>query len=430
MSARERAARVPALLAAALLAPLFTALPVAAEPTGPAAEEPPTPAQVLAEALAASPVHVDPAFATAFPEARQEGVAETIAQGGLENLYVVAVPIVAGDAWDGDASALIAAVHDRMGGGEAHFLVHDGRRLTGEDFGPAAGSMGPSPAFHGSLTASYRTMGQQEAAMADEVDIAVETALSDDPEAVYEAAIAAYEEERGDTYGSFPPRGWMSWAAGVGAAAAAVLLGAGLYRIASRSRRSPVGLAQHAAFDNADRARLESLHARGERDLVELGERLSSASDVAGRHLARALDARDAAARVHDRMAAEGPNLADAVGVLVLLDLAEDALAGRRTPRRPCYANPLHGTDTRQVQWREFGGERSIRVPLCRECAAAVRKRVRPTVLPDEHDGRGVPYYEVPARESVWAATGYGTLADDLVQRIQRGDHRRASDTR
>ncbi|WP_028649335.1 hypothetical protein [Nocardiopsis sp. CNT312] len=94
------------------------------------------------------------------------------------------------------------------------------------------------------------------------------------------------------------------------------------------------------------------------------------------------------------------------------------------------WANPLHGTDTRQVQWRESGGDRSVRVPLWRERAAAARKRARPTVPTDEHVGRGVPYYEVPARKSVWAATGYGTPAGGLVRRIQRGDHRRASDTR
>ncbi|WP_201296826.1 hypothetical protein [Nocardiopsis sp. FR26] len=43
-------------------------------------------------------------------------------------------------------------------------------------------------------------------------------------------------------------------------------------------------------------------------------------------------------------------------------------------------------------------------------CARTARDRTRPVALPVEH--------------SVWAATGYGTLTDDLVERIQRGDHR------
>lgn len=105
----------------------------------------------------------------------------------------------------------------------------------------------------------------------------------------------------------------------------------------------------------------------------------------------------------------------------MLLDLAEDALAGRDKPRRPCYANPLHGNGTRSVQWREFGGSRTVEVPLCTACARAVNKRGRPSVLPAEHDGRTVPYYEVPAEESVWAATGFGALTDDLVNRILSG---------
>ncbi|MEY9215272.1 hypothetical protein NI17_015685 [Thermobifida halotolerans] len=37
-------------------------------------------------------------------------------------------------------------------------------------------------------------------------------------------------------------------------------------------------------------------------------------------------------------------------------------------------------------------------------------------------DGRRVPYYDLPPELSVWAATGYGALRDDLVARVLRGD--------
>ncbi|CAL9592719.1 hypothetical protein SUDANB121_05290 [Nocardiopsis dassonvillei] len=431
---RRAAIPVAALALAASLAgaPALadTASPAPAEAT--AAEEAASPAQVIADALADSPVHVDPAYESAYAAEARERVVSMIDRHDLD-LYVIVVPLAEGDEWDGEGEALASAVHDRMGGGERHFLIYDRRGdLEGHDLGTAPDDWS-KPAFYGSLAASYKTMGGQKTLPAL-VEAAVEAALSDDPEAAYEAAQQAYYDRAGEPPSGnlMPARWWNPWI--VGAVALALLLAVAfpLYRLAARSRpglfgrRAAVPIAQHAAFDNADRAQLDSLVERGARDLIELGERLSEANGAAPQNLSRALDARDAAARVHDRMAQEGPTLPDAVGVLVLLDLAEDALAGLRTPRRPCYANPLHGNDTRQTQWREFGGLRTIRVPLCAECARAVRDRLRPTVLPAEHEGRSVPYYEVPAEYSVWAATGYGTLGDDLVERILRGGHRAA----
>lgn len=110
------------------------------------------------------------------------------------------------------------------------------------------------------------------------------------------------------------------------------------------------------------------------------------------------------------------------------LSLAEAATAGRRAPKRRahCFFNPLHGTATRPTPWRAVGTRRGVTVPLCSACAAAVRDRRTPQALTVEHEGRRVPYYEVPAEESVWSATGYGALRGDLVQRILRGDLRRS----
>jgi hypothetical protein len=415
---------VAALAAAALLVGSPAVAETAPSPSPAPAESPgegASPAQAIADALAESPVHVSPAFDSAFPAAERERVAAMIGEGDLE-LYVIVVPLTEGDEWNGEPDALVSAVHDRMGGGERHFLVHDGRWMQGADF--AAGGAYPEsrPAADGANAASYRTMGDEGSTIAELVGIGVEVALSDDPEGAYEQALADYEAENGGL-ASGGGAAWVPWAVAGGAVVLLAAL-AGTVAVRRRRARPAVPLAQHAAFDNADRARLESLVERCEKDLIELGERLSQARSADGRHLTGALDARDAAARVYDRMVAQGPTLADAVGVLVLLDRAEDALAGRRTPRRPCYANPLHGTGTRQVDWREYGGTRTIRVPLCADCARAVRDRVRPTVLADEHEGRSVPYYEVPPEESVWAATGYGTLTDDLVERVQRGAHR------
>ena len=394
-----------------------------------------SPIQGVLDSLESSHVHVDPAYESAFPPAAQERLSQAIESSGLD-LYLVAVPLVDGDAWDGEATALVSVLHDRRGGERGHYLVHDGRgRYHGADFGPGSG--GGGPAHYGALTASYVT--EFEGSLLEQAEAAVETALSDDPAGAYEEAVRVYEEAN--------PHRSVFWRGGNGTLVAvggvvAVLLALVLGLLvrgrltARRGRTRAASITQHAAFDNADRARLASLVEQGGRDLIEVGERLSalgsdgSLGPKATESLQRALDARSAAAGVHDRMVAEGATLPDAVGVLVLLDMAEDemeaaARGARPVRRRHCYANPLHGTRTKVTTWREFGGARSIRVPLCVECARAVRERTRPAVLPAEYGGETLPYYEVPARHSVWAATGYGTLTDDLVQRIQRGDHRR-----
>lgn len=377
-----------------------------------------SPTERIVAALEESPVHVDPSFSGALPEDRADALVERI-NGSEVPLRVLAVPLVEGGDWSGEAEQLVAAVHDRIGG-EGHYLVMDGRDVSGHDF-ETAGEGSNSRAFHSSLAVSYE-LGY-DAPAAEKMERSVEIALSDDPQAIYEEAAESEEEGPIDWLYSLGPWGYtvvtlLPWLVAVLALAG---LGFGVYRW--RRPRAVPTVPQHAAFDNADRARLESLVERAERDLIDLGERLQQDSSAAPRAISRALDARDAAARVFDRMIAEGPTLPDAAGVLVLLDRAEDALAGLRSPRRPCYANPLHGTDTEPTQWREFGGSRTVRVPLCAECARAVRRRVRPTVLPAESEGRELPYYEVPAEESVWAATGYGSLRDDLVERILRGEH-------
>ncbi|QUX31020.1 hypothetical protein KGD83_11295 [Nocardiopsis akebiae] len=402
--------------------------------------------QTVVDALEESPVYVDPAYESAFPAEDQERVAGIIESSDLD-LYVIAVPLTGGDAWGGDAATLVSVVHDRRGGGEGHYLAYDDvSGYQGEDFGP--GAQEAAPAHYGALSASYET--DFDGSMLQQADAAVEAALSDDPRAAYEAALQSYEEANPHLMDPGGETGTGSRAASdtgsgpllaVGALVAVLLaIMLALFvrgRLTARvGRRRAASITQHAAFDNADRAQLDSLVEQGERDLIEVGERLSrmdadpGAGTGSGQDLQRALDARSAAAAVHDRMAAEGATLPDAVGVLVLLDIAEDALEsaaeGSRSAvrRRHCYANPLHGTNTKVTPWREFGGTRTIRVPLCADCAKAVRNRARPVVLPAEHEGTQVAYYEVPAEESVWAATGYGTLTDDLVQRVQRGDHR------
>ncbi|MDA2812812.1 hypothetical protein O4J56_19360 [Nocardiopsis sp. RSe5-2] len=410
-----------------------------------------SPAQTIAAALEESPVYVDPSFESALPQEVRSGMAADIEESGVP-LRVVVVPLVEGDQWGGDSEALAAAVHDRMGE-PGHFLVISGNGADGADYPPPGTPEAEKQrAFYGALAASYAT--DYSAPMAEEAEKAVEFALADDPEAAYTEQQEAFEAE--DTEGSDGSEGASEDATGEGSseagesapaegagvwpwtAGAAVLLlaaGGGAYLLWYRPRRLPEP-PRHTAFDNVDRARRDELQERAERELVEVGERISAQDAVSGEAaaaaMAEALDAHAAARSVLDSAPEGDAGLADLAGVLVLLDKAEHALArakagGRGRERRHCYANPLHGTATADTDWRELGSDRTVRVPMCKACAKSVRTRMRPEPLLVEHEGRTVPYYDVPAEESVWSATGFGTLTDDLVARIQRGEHTRGA---
>lgn len=429
MSTDHRRTR-PTALAATLLAALLVC---SAPGTGLADTEPEamSPTEEIVAELEESPVHVDHSFSGALPEERAEALAEQITRSGLP-LRVLAVPLIEGGDWSGKADQMVAAVHDRIGG-PAHYLVLDGRSVSGHDFETGHESS-DQRAFYSALAVSYE-LGHDAPAV-DKVERAVEIALSDDPAGTHADLVEAQEKK---------PIDWL-YSLGPGASTAAVVLpwalavlalvglGFGVYRW--RRPRAVPTVPQHAAFDNANLARRDELVRKSERELVEFGEQVSAVRPVvddpgAAEALHRALDAHAAARSVHDRLPDEG-GMADIAGVLVLLDMAEDHMAQATRPsnqrrsvpmRSHCYANPLHGTDTKVTRWREFGGRNDVRVPLCAACAKAVRDRTRPSVLSDRHRGREVPYYEVPAAESVWAATGYGALRGDLVERVLRGDH-------
>ena len=146
-----------------------------------------SPVQGVLDSLESSRVHVDPAYESAFPQADQERMSQAIEASGLD-LYLVAVPLVDGDAWDGEATALVSVLHDRRGQERGHYLVHDGHGgYHGADFGPGSG--GGGPAHYGALTASYVT--EFKGSLLEQAEVAVETALSDDPAGVYEEAMQA-----------------------------------------------------------------------------------------------------------------------------------------------------------------------------------------------------------------------------------------------
>ncbi|MBS2963165.1 hypothetical protein KGA66_08920 [Actinocrinis puniceicyclus] len=204
----------------------------------------------------------------------------------------------------------------------------------------------------------------------------------------------------------------------------------------------------------------EGLRRQATARLVEVGERLGASQlspagseDLATRDYMLALDAYTAAGKLLDE-AATPPDFA---GVLVLLDIAAHRFAaanarhqGKRPPHVPrrCFYNPLHGPAAHESDRpRGNGRKRSAvrgaprtRLPVCAGCLHLLQSKQSPDVLVTPvtvRAGRGrvagvpVPYYAVPAAQSLWSATGFGCLPGcsdaDLVARVLRGESRRAA---
>ncbi|MFE1149723.1 hypothetical protein ACFW42_21740 [Streptomyces albidoflavus] len=162
----------------------------------------------------------------------------------------------------------------------------------------------------------------------------------------------------------------------------------------------------------------------------------------------RALDAYAAAGTVLDG----ARDVADLAGVVALVEegtapirAAMNAARPRRRrllSRRPVPApphtpltrffNPFRGlATTGDAVWRMLGRRGRLTVAVCAECAADLAARRTPEPLTVRHEGRLVAYYEVPAEQSLWAATGYGSLTrGPLAPLVNRGDFRRAAERR
>jgi hypothetical protein len=201
-----------------------------------------------------------------------------------------------------------------------------------------------------------------------------------------------------------------------------------------------------------------SLRARVTARLIEVGELLGGSElsptegeDQVLHDYLLALDAHAAAGKLLDE-AADLPELA---GVSVLLDIATahfKAATARHAGHHPahhahrCFYNPLHGPAVNDPESRRGKGSKRRRsrsaqvratVPACAECLHRIRADQTPDVLvapvtvatkKRRITGVPVPYFLVPADQSLWAATGYGTLPGhsdtELVARVLRGEYR------
>ncbi|MEU8785518.1 hypothetical protein [Streptomyces sp. NPDC048637] len=393
-----------------------------------------SPGQKIADALRRSPVHVDPSLASAVDAEQQREPAARIRRTPLP-IRVALVPLVEGDSWGGKPEQLAEVVHDRMGGGPS-LLITLGNHP--DDTSAREWPSGAHQAFHAAAAVFFQK-DMKGAGPAQRVARAIDIIEAGNGDAVYERATAglgAPKSTRGtgdgagakatSAHGS-PVVRLLSLVVGPVLLLAAVGL---LLRRRSRLRdlSTPFALPR-SVFAAARQADEAGLRDRAAEEVVRLGEEARTAQgDPAA--VERALDAYAAAGTVLDR-ACGVPDLA---GVFALVAEGRAALsAAPAAAALPlCFFHPLHGPAVRRIPWRPLGRREQLRVAACETCLRAVRTRRAPEVLTDRRDGRPVPYFEVPAEDSLWAATGYGSLlrgtGDSLAGRVQRGDFTRTRD--
>nr|WP_240979383.1 hypothetical protein [Streptomyces sp. HNM0574] len=413
------------LLLAALLAWCLAAPAAVAAPAE-------SPGERIAKALRESPVYVDPAYESVVRPAEQRELAQRIERTKMP-IKVILVPLATGDEWGGKSDQLAEAVRDRLGGKagsgeEAAFVTMSDTSadaLSGHDW--------PFDRFHAldAVAAVDHQPDMRGKRLAARVERAVDNIASGDGDAIYDKATAHLEDGTGRDDGPDAGSGWALPLA-LGAALVAVLGTAGFLLV--RRRRSAAAApfaAPRAVLAAAREADEASVRRRAQEEVVAFGEELSTAETGDGgdpEALRRALDAYTAAGSVLDR--ADG--IPDLAGVLALVAEGRDALARaprasrKRRPLPLCFFHPLHGRAQRRIRWRPLGRRDALHVAVCAECRTAVAERRAPAVLTAQHEGRDVPYFEVPAEHSLWAATGYGSLGDEpLADRVARGDFTR-----
>ncbi|MGW4382916.1 hypothetical protein [Kitasatospora sp. NPDC004531] len=417
---RPRAAgRLAALLLAACAALLGTGAPARAD-NAPAGAS----ATVIVDALRTGPIYVDPAFAAAVTPTQQKELADRIAATGLP-IKVVLVPLDKGDAFDGSAKSLAAVVNERLGLPQLILLTNDsyGSWLTGTEW-PA-----DTHQVRDSANAVALLKELKDAGLAARIGRAIDLIGTGKGTEVYKAESDRMDREYASRPHSADADSDGSATGPVVATAAVVLVVAAgaVLLLRRRSSRRDAAFALPAVVFDADLAADEAgLRRQAAAEVLALGEAVDAADGAATPGLTRALDAYDAAGRVLDG----ARDLADLAGVLALAAEGRAALATE--PQLPlCFFDPRHGAAATRTTWRPLGRRERVDIAVCTDCAQALRARRAPQVLAVRDQGRTVPYFEVSADRSLWAATGYGSLLagpdDTLATRVTTGQFTRTN---
>lgn len=377
-------------------------------------------AEIEAE-LQGDGVWIDDEFArehqiTAADESRLEQV---VADADHADLRMVLVEVSRDDdRFHGRISNLTAWVHDSLGGDATYVgwerYAEPSLRLI---------AYGEQPETHPVAAVATR---DHPGDLTDAVVRSAELLEDGTAEALYEAI--PREERYPWTADDAGLLGWVGdltagqWGALV-VVTAVVVVPLGLaWRARRRRRRAGSDFTlPTAVLRSVRQAEDTQVRQQAEREVLALGEALG-AQDPADGSLdvwQQALDHYDAARSVLAR--AGSP--ADVVGGLVLARRGDSAREGAVSgvdgwrPPRPCFFNPLHEGQVRDVTWRHE--ENSVQVPACDACATAVEEGREPDdVLDFIADGSTVHYFRLDI--GVWSRTGYGALEPDLVGALRR----------
>ncbi|MFF8399455.1 hypothetical protein [Streptomyces sp. NPDC016172] len=396
--------RLITLLVALLCAALTTTAARAADDDAPSAGE------RIANALRTSPVYVDEAYADAVPPSRQRQLADRIRRTGLP-IKVVLTPFTKGDAFDGDSDVLAGVVRDRLPDRRELVLI-----TPDSDFPDSLrGYEWPADTHQAdrAVAATGFLDEMRDAGLADLTAKAVDLVAEGKGEQRYEEAMRDLDRSAPPAKsgsgsdsgsGSGSGSGWTGWWPLVGVPVLA-LTALATRAVLVRSRKPSPAFPQ-LVFATARAADEAGLRRRAEAEVLALGEATRVADVATTPDLQQALDAYAAAGKVLD----EARGLPDLAGALALAQEGRDALTG--SPGLPlCFFNPLHGRAALRSGWRPLGRRDRLDVAVCGACADALRDRRAPEVLTDtDENGRTVPYFEIPARRSAWAASGYGSL--------------------
>lgn len=393
------------------LAPLVLSLlvlgagPASASPGGSVPDRILSPV-VVAEHLAVDPVyvhpdrHLDGDRSTILSEARAVELSQRLTRE-LPHLYVAVTP------WQNAPRSMATALVNRAETEGTYLVVGSGPTVVSAR-SDGARTPGPSSdTVRMALAVANERPDMARASLDDRLDLVLDL-LGDERAAAREYERLASGSEQGRT---------VSLVVVLVAALPLVVLG--LWALRRRALR-PVRVVplSEAVVDTVESAAREELRRDLVRDLPSYGRRVAGFEGPRSR-AARALAAYEAAGRVLDT----AEDVSDLVGVRVLLDHCEAALTAGPTPRH-CFFDPRHQGVKAPVRLRVPASPRATTVPACPDCRRDVRAHVPPKAVLDSLRDRPTPYYAVPAEESAWAATGYGTLAPDLVERVLSGGAR------
>lgn len=362
---------------------------------------------VVAEHLAEDPVyvhpdrHLDGDRSTILSQVRAVELSERVARE-LPHVYVAVTP------WQNAPRSMATALANRAETEGTYLVVGTGHTVVAVR---SDGDRTPGPSSDTVRMALAVVNERPDMARAD-LDERLDLAL----DLLGDERAAAREYERLAS-GSEPGRRTVPLV--VVLVASLPLVGLGLWALRRRALR-PVRVVplSEAVVDTVDSAAQEELRRELTRDLPSYGRRVAHFKGPRSR-ASKALATYEAAARVLDTAG----DMSDLVGVRVLLDHCEAALTAGPSPRH-CFFDPRHQGVTAPVSLRVPASPRATTVPACPDCRRDVRSHVPPRAVLDTSRDRPSPYYAVPAEHSVWAATGYGTTAPDLVERILGGGAR------